>query len=1147
MFEFGALGTYVAEFTIGANNQAYSDTATYTFHVGPASDLEARAADSVLGVGSGQTALTVLAVNNGPDDALGAKVNIGLDLPDGVRVREVVASGGNYDDDNGIWDLGGLRHSEQRRAARLPDGETLTFLLAGNGAESATLDATIYHDNENHPYTVCIDADGNDVDAASQAACEPGGEWHTGTVYDWKPGNDTVTLGARRDLAAEALPTLVEVEGGPLALHEGGDAGEYTVVLGSRPSHDVRIRVSSDNPDVTVDTDDATEGNQHTLTFTPLDWPNAQTVYVSAGHDADAVNDTATLTHTASSSDGGFNRVRIATVSVDVDDDEPPEIQVGPLSHSPLNEGESATYTVSLTAPPTRNVPLELVVTVFVGDDPDVTVRPASFTLNRNNWNTGRTITVTAGEDDDGLDDTVTITHIPSADAAAEYRGKTAKLVVNVLDDDVPGVRVSESSLSLVEGHASNASRTYTVRLNMAPTADVEIDFTSDDTSAVTVAPSSLTFTAENSATDQTVTVTAVDDDDAQDETATISGTITTTDPDYTNVPVSSITISVEDDDTAGITLSPLTPSQVTEGGTATYDVVLDAEPTGNVVINLTSDNDGVTVAPTPLTFTSQNWNAPQAVTVTAAEDDDGKDETAKVTHTVDDASSADEYDGLSTTQAVSVTDNDVPGLTLTTPADGLQVRESGEASYTVELQTEPSANVVVDISSNNGDVTVAPSRLTFTVDNWNTAQDVTVMAGVDSDGNDDQFTLTHRASSSAASEYRQVRDTLAGTVTETAINYDSDGNGLIEIRTAAQLGAVRYDLNGDQKADDSADDAAYKRAFPQAGCENENGDRTACSTDGYELANDITLSGGWTPIGGDLSGGQYDAKFYGNGNVIRNLQISRSNGKNIGLFGAVGSKGFIYHVGLENVNVRGRGNVGALVGRNEGRIEYAWSTGRVSGNSFTGGLVGWNFGGAIRQSYSEADVTGFNASDSGGPLWATRIAGLVGGNHGNGTVENSYATGKARGRGHVAGLAGENNGGGTIRNSYATGAVSTEADFPHKGGLVGWQLGTVIASYWDTKTTGQDEGVAQGGKSGAVGYTTDELQKPTAPGAKEGDIYYGWDADTWNFDPTDAPDYPCLAGLGGCPGGSAVAAVEDVSEPASQRSVDRRRPGGGQ
>ena len=65
---------------------------------------------------------------------------------------------------------------------------------------------------------------------------------------------------------------------------------------------------------------------------------------------------------------------------------------------------------------------------------------------------------------------------------------------MNVLDDDVPGVRVSESVLSLVEGHASNASRTYTVRLNMAPTADVVIDFTSDNDD-VTVAPTPLTFT----------------------------------------------------------------------------------------------------------------------------------------------------------------------------------------------------------------------------------------------------------------------------------------------------------------------------------------------------------------------------------------------------------------------------------------------------------------------------------------------------------------------------------------------------------------------------------------------------------------------------------------------------------------------------
>ena len=47
--------------------------------------------------------------------------------------------------------------------------------------------------------------------------------------------------------------------------------------------------------------------------------------------------------------------------------------------------------------------------------------------------------------------------------------------------------------------------------------------------------------------------------------------------------------------------------------------------------------------------------------------------------------------------------------------------------------------------------------------------------------------------------------------------NYDSDGDGLIEIRSLAQLDAVRHDLNGNGIPDNSDDSAAYTAAFPLA------------------------------------------------------------------------------------------------------------------------------------------------------------------------------------------------------------------------------------------------------------------------------------------------------------------------------------------
>lgn len=59
----------------------------------------------------------------------------------------------------------------------------------------------------------------------------------------------------------------------------------------------------------------------------------------------------------------------------------------------------------------------------------------------------------------------------------------------------------------------------------------------------------------------------------------------------------------------------------VTEGGTTdTYTVVLGVQPCTNVVVSVSADSQ-LTASPTNLTFTAQNWNTPQAVTVTAVDD----------------------------------------------------------------------------------------------------------------------------------------------------------------------------------------------------------------------------------------------------------------------------------------------------------------------------------------------------------------------------------------------------------------------------------------------------------------------------------------------------------------------------------------------
>ena len=104
-------------------------------------------------------------------------------------------------------------------------------------------------------------------------------------------------------------------------------------------------------------------------------------------------------------------------------------------------------------------------------------------------------------------------------------------------------------------------------------------------------------------------------------------------------------------------------------------------------------------------------------------------------------------------------------GLEFSTPT--LTVPEGGSAAYTVKLATQPTGSVTVTVGGATGDVSVSPTSLTFTMDNWNTAQMVTVSAGQDSDMEDDTAMLSHTAS---GGDYNSVSGSLSVTVTDNRV-----------------------------------------------------------------------------------------------------------------------------------------------------------------------------------------------------------------------------------------------------------------------------------------------------------------------------------------------------------------------------------------
>ena len=191
-----------------------------------------------------------------------------------------------------------------------------------------------------------------------------------------------------------------------------------------------------------------------------------------------------------------------------------------------------------------------------------------------------------------------------------------------------------------------------------------------------------------------------------------------------------------------GITVTPTSGLVTTEaGGTATFSVVLQSAPDNDVTIQLdTSDategrisTDGVTQQSTlTLTFTNSNWNTPQVVTVHGQNDPtvDGN-----ISYTIDTAASVSSdpsYNGIDPLN-VSATNNDddVAGVTVT-PTTATVLESGTTDDFTVVLNTQPSDDVVIDLSSTDtGEVTVSPAQLTFTNGDWSAPKTVTV-TGVD-------------------------------------------------------------------------------------------------------------------------------------------------------------------------------------------------------------------------------------------------------------------------------------------------------------------------------------------------------------------------------------------------------------------------------
>src|SRR5579862_3534414 len=242
-----------------------------------------------------------------------------------------------------------------------------------------------------------------------------------------------------------------------------------------------------------------------------------------------------------------------------------------------------------------------------------------------------------------------------------------------------------------------------------------------------------------------------------------------------------------------------------------------------------------------------------------------------------------------------------------------------------------------------------------------------------------------------------------------------------------------------------------------------------------------------------------------GLGNAIANLRVNdRVPHTNVGLFAEIVG-GTVADLVLTNVHIQGRrlSAAGGLVGVNDGNVVHDSVSGSVNvDDSNVGGLVGEN-GNSISRSSSSAAVSNSGKHHS--------IGGLAGGSGGNFAIDSSFATGPVTaGNGaYAGGFVGILDG--AVTNSYATGPVSAGTDSlvggfageaflgnatsystgavqggagSYVGGFAGDVEDTTFNDcYWDTITSGTDQGIGRGNASGITGLTTTQFQSALPSG----------------------------------------------------------------
>ena len=496
-------------------------------------------------------------------------------------------------------------------------------------------------------------------------------------------------------------------------VRESEDVGDMVFEVTLSEANDDVVTVDWTTSSDTAETPTDYQAESGTLTFPAGEIVQTLTVTINN----DMVDEEEEETFTVTLTNAVNAMIEDASATGTITDDDVPSVTVSFEQDSyTVDEGSSVTVKVKLDEDPERTVAIPITATDQDGaSGDDYSGVPARVTFNSGDTEVDISFSAASDNvDDDG--ESVKLTFGSSLPTGVT-KGSTDEAVVSITDDDVPSVSVSFGQDTYTVDEGSNV--TVKVKLDEDPERTVTIPITAtdqdgasgDDYSGV---PARVTFNSGD--TEVGISFSAASDnvDDDGESVKLTFGSL----PDGVSASgTTEATVNITDDDTAGVTVN-LTSLTLDEGGTATYTVVLDTEPTGDVTVTIQdpTDNTDVTAGPASLAFTDQNWDTAQTVTVSAAQDDNAGDETATITHTVAGYGTVTTADDVT----VAVADDAPDSLAVSFGQDTYTVDEGSNVTVKVKLDEDPERTVTIPITATDqdgasgDDYSGVPARVTF-------------------------------------------------------------------------------------------------------------------------------------------------------------------------------------------------------------------------------------------------------------------------------------------------------------------------------------------------------------------------------------------------------------------------------------------------